>query len=683
MATLGGLVHVFNILETQRLKKYTAYKIQMISFPKNESLFQSLTKLTIIKRYSDFKTLENNLLTTYKGYNFKTFFKSDKNYFNRFDPEIVEQRKRTILEYLYYCAEHSVLYRSQYFVKFFVDTSTKCDVEKIYDSSTYTEESPEESINSLEDDSETIEEGVETNELIEIGGDIDYYLCGYLYDAALNFSHAVQEEANLRYKRSFELYKLGIDKLLTGAKNDTNEARKRIAKTKASKYLEKAEQLYENYILEEQENEFLIEDIDTKETQSIASLERPLNHMSRYKVIQINKRIMKVQDRTDKKIYILKVIWKTNSHKVIFMPQNIPFMCSLLSYFHSENAIFILLPFISGGLLWDYVNSYSSSSNSQKNVEELFVDPPKQNNDTISSEIENIPNLAQLDVDVNETDMKPIESECSDNNQLNLNDDVDECDFITPSFDTLTPDIDVDDLMKCSQQLLKSVRKTLEKSVVIKTEEDSDENPQNHESEAATSLNDDKPVNDDVISNGAACVDEEKVEAFDSIPEFILKRWASEIIISVSSLHKNGIIIGDLNLDNILLGSNGHILLTYFHQNYRSNLQQLCELNQKALKCYYVAFEFPLTRNSDYYSIGVILYEIFTRHRFYTYHPGGISKYNEIQYADTCQLSEQAKDLLDILIFKKFDQDAPLESIKVHPFFEGIDFNVIESFGYE
>lgn len=84
MATLGGLVHVFNILETERLKKYTTYKIQMISFPKNESLFQSLTKLTVIKRYSEFKALENDLITTYKGYNFKKFFKTDTNFFNRY-----------------------------------------------------------------------------------------------------------------------------------------------------------------------------------------------------------------------------------------------------------------------------------------------------------------------------------------------------------------------------------------------------------------------------------------------------------------------------------------------------------------------------------------------------------------------------------------------------------------------
>ena len=84
MALLGGLIHVFNILETERLKKFTIYKVQMISFPKNEKLFHCLTKLTVTKRYSDFKKLEYDLQSIYKCYNFKRFFKSDTNYFKRY-----------------------------------------------------------------------------------------------------------------------------------------------------------------------------------------------------------------------------------------------------------------------------------------------------------------------------------------------------------------------------------------------------------------------------------------------------------------------------------------------------------------------------------------------------------------------------------------------------------------------
>ena len=51
---------------------------------------------------------------------------------------------------------------------------------------------------------------------------------------SFHFSQAVQEEVNLRYKEAFDLYKDGIDKLLSGAKNDFNERRKSISKKRNS-----------------------------------------------------------------------------------------------------------------------------------------------------------------------------------------------------------------------------------------------------------------------------------------------------------------------------------------------------------------------------------------------------------------------------------------------------------------
>lgn len=82
MAHLGGLIHVFNIVETEKRKKFTVYKCQLISFPKNENLFHCLTKQTISKRYSEFRKLEAELSKNYKCYNLKSFFKSNA-FFNR------------------------------------------------------------------------------------------------------------------------------------------------------------------------------------------------------------------------------------------------------------------------------------------------------------------------------------------------------------------------------------------------------------------------------------------------------------------------------------------------------------------------------------------------------------------------------------------------------------------------
>lgn len=84
MALLGGLIHNFTITETRRLQTYTAYKVHMISFPRNSSFFTSLAKLTVWKRYSDFKRLESSLTKIYKNYNLRNFFKSDKTFFKRY-----------------------------------------------------------------------------------------------------------------------------------------------------------------------------------------------------------------------------------------------------------------------------------------------------------------------------------------------------------------------------------------------------------------------------------------------------------------------------------------------------------------------------------------------------------------------------------------------------------------------
>jgi subtilase family serine protease len=83
MALLGGLIHVFNIIETEKRKKFTVYKIQMISFPKNSEFFHCLTKQIVVKRYSEFRKLENELSKNYKCYNLKTFFKADTAFFKR------------------------------------------------------------------------------------------------------------------------------------------------------------------------------------------------------------------------------------------------------------------------------------------------------------------------------------------------------------------------------------------------------------------------------------------------------------------------------------------------------------------------------------------------------------------------------------------------------------------------
>ena len=506
----------------------------------------------------------------------------------------------------------------------------------------------------------------------------------YLYDAAMCFSQAVQEEANLRYKQAFELYKVGIDKLLTGAKSDNNDKRKRIAKTKAGKYLERAEMLYENHIVQQQEENFLFESPSVDDMPSVLALERPVNNLSRFKVTGIADCLMRVQDCTDKTFYVLKSVYK-DSNSIISLPQSIPYMIKLASYYKTESSLFLLLPLISGGLLWNYINNYSIKlETKQMNLEEIFVDPPEtkeEQNDEIMQpladlaleEVQNI--LDNFEVEIAE-EMFPLDEDLLDGFQSET--------VTIPSFDTLSPEMDINDLMSVSQKLLQSVSKTLEKSQIQSQEKPplaKDEDEVHNESQYSPQEDLKKEEIKPLRSSQERPT--EIPSEIAQLPETVLKQWASELIVAVNNLHKSGMICGDLNLDNLLLGPLGHLTLTYFYQSVQNEHQQLCRLNPKAMKCYYVAFDFPLTKESDWYSVGVIIYEIMTRDRFYLNHPMGISRFNEIQYSNPDILSEEVKDLLHGLIIEKAGKRFKYEDIINHPFFQNINWPEVEKCGLD
>lgn len=69
----------------------------------------------------------------------------------------------------------------------------------------------------------------------------------------------------------------------------------------------------------------------------------------------------------------------------------------------------------------------------------------------------------------------------------------------------------------------------------------------------------------------------------------------------------------DLHMDNLLLDENSQLLLSYFYQNEGLSSDSFIHkaLNPKALDNHFVAPERPLTLRSDWWSYGVILYELF------------------------------------------------------------------------
>lgn len=309
-------------------------------------------------------------------------------------------------------------------------------------------------------------------------------------------------------------------------------------------------------------------------------------------------------------------------------------MISLIAYFNTESKIYLLLQVASGGRLTDYIASYQPRKvGAPTCLDSLFYDPPNAiHRNEIQLDFQDIPNYRI--------------AQCS--NTATIVSDL------MPPMDVLTQDMDVLDIVNYSKKLLKSVSNTLNESRNILPKQNLDSNNIGTVptfSSTSSVAKQSAYINENSIVHKITAISPNG-NGTKYIPESSICRWASEIVTAISYLHSTDTICMDLNSDNLLLGSNGHIMLSYF---YRQKCLQNCsqrQLSIKAIDFMYVAPERPLTTKSDWWSFGVILFELLTGKRFLACHPGGVSSYFEVQYPDV-ELSVNAKDLLQGVSFFK------------------------------
>ncbi|KAG8228109.1 hypothetical protein J437_LFUL000111 [Ladona fulva] len=166
------------------------------------------------------------------------------------------------------------------------------------------------------------------------------------------------------------------------------------------------------------------------------------------------------------------------------------------------------------------------------------------------------------------------------------------------------------------------------------------------------------------------------------LPESLSRAWASELLVALEALHESDIICMDLRPDNILLGDNGHIMLTFMCHWHGVDVL----VDSTAAECLYAAPEvnsiFGCSSSADWWSYGAIIFELLTGKTLLSCHPGGIHSHSILNIPE--YVSTEAKSLLTELLrpdpLERLGSGVNgIENLKSHPFFHGVDWQAVTS----
>jgi len=187
----------------------------------------------------------------------------------------------------------------------------------------------------------------------------------------------------------------------------------------------------------------------------------------------------------------------------------------------------------------------------------------------------------------------------------------------------------------------------------------------------------------DFVGGGDLYYHWKKVKRF---PEKIVQFIAAELVIALSYLHSCGIIYRDLNPQNILLDTDGHICLADFRlskevQNQDVALHTAC--GTPTYSAPEVLDGSPYNKAIDYWSLGIVLFQFLVGKPPFEF-DGDFAKLLHSIYTQKIRypkqmISTNCAAFLDGLLQRDVKKrlDDP-DIIKRHPFFKGIEWDKLE-----
>lgn len=168
------------------------------------------------------------------------------------------------------------------------------------------------------------------------------------------------------------------------------------------------------------------------------------------------------------------------------------------------------------------------------------------------------------------------------------------------------------------------------------------------------------------------------------LDKYTTKLYLMEIVLALLFLHENKIMYRDLKPENILLCNEGHCHLADFglSKDFRSSAENTLCANSVVGSPFYVAPDVlegrAYTNAVDFWSLGILTYRMivgcapFTGKSFQEI-VRAIRK-DPLSFPSTVIIPDEAKDLILRLLTKQPDRRLQGESIKAHPYWEGISW---------
>ncbi|XP_046826642.1 ribosomal protein S6 kinase delta-1 [Vespa crabro] len=567
-STKDKWVRRFVIPETTRHRKgFTIYKVTSVIYLKASR--EEVSKVSVWKRYNDFKKLHSALYALHAHFQIKDPFPpfTKSKFFGRFEVEVVQERKNSALKLLDFIGKHRCLYTSDIFIKFFEKSSLQNDSDTINGRSQSVGSDTSEddhNIAGLNDAAAALTNSIEIIESapLSLGNIIDlteeesrsfdveespFEIAGplkeavaeeevekcccvtakggnngfvvsasddlklddrynskhennkryelkktkmlkinkaiqdctdlahtckdvthYIVVAAAYISAAFKHEAIAEYEEAFAQYKMGISTLLLGVETDTDDARKIIIKEKVSKYLDRAEKLYNRYL-----------------NWNISLLNKPTADLKNYKVLNIIDSLMLVKDLHTNNVRIVKSIEKPLSNKEnpisdYILRGQIPFMVRLHGYIETEATVFLILEYVKRGRLWDFIiKNYKSQDDALKSDDDYHSAERIRLGigDECQNTFEGICNDENERKLITERFRYDVEESTRMNLVTSTNEENAQCQLVYNVDDICGSDVPTTQLLEKAQKLLKSVNATLRRSnfVVNRSNESKEE----------------------------------------------------------------------------------------------------------------------------------------------------------------------------------------------------------------